>query len=169
MKVILISFAPNFMLVTTSKVCADGSRPFPSWELLGVLVHFSGLRAKAWALSTRRTVRACGKCVGFRVLLPTASAKLFHLFTPQVLPPWPEPTKGNRGIWRTASRPCWSRSRQIYTLDHWEIGCFLYHTVRCCDINVTNLSRYFWAIPWYSLLFWICTISRRSPRSIRGI
>ena len=25
-----ISFAPNFMLVTTSKVCADGSRPFPS-------------------------------------------------------------------------------------------------------------------------------------------
>jgi hypothetical protein len=30
MKVTLISFAPNFMLVTTSKVCADGSRPFPS-------------------------------------------------------------------------------------------------------------------------------------------
>ena len=29
-KVTLISFAPNFMLVTTSKVCADGSQPFPS-------------------------------------------------------------------------------------------------------------------------------------------
>ena len=33
MKVTLISFAPNFMLVTTSKVCADGSRPFPSSHL----------------------------------------------------------------------------------------------------------------------------------------
>jgi hypothetical protein len=30
MKVTLISFAPNFALVTTSKVCADSSRPFPS-------------------------------------------------------------------------------------------------------------------------------------------
>jgi len=31
MKVTLISFAPNFALVTTSKVCADSSRPFPSF------------------------------------------------------------------------------------------------------------------------------------------
>jgi len=34
MKVTLISFAPNFMLVTTSKVCADSSRPFPSKQFL---------------------------------------------------------------------------------------------------------------------------------------
>jgi hypothetical protein len=34
MKVTLISFAPNFMLVTTSKVCANSSRPFPSKQFL---------------------------------------------------------------------------------------------------------------------------------------
>ena len=39
MKVTLISFAPNFMLVTTSKVCADGSRPFPSHDAKLEYIH----------------------------------------------------------------------------------------------------------------------------------